>query len=278
MNEQEKQTKKRHRSPSYPAISLKDAIEKAQVIWDKEKQHSVPAMVVIKHWDYTEKSSGGKLALSALLKYGLLEEVESSTGREVKLTKLALKILVGEEADRKAALKESALTPKIYSELWQKYGANLPSEESLKSKLILEQNFNTTAIPSFIKDYKDTISFTGLEDSDKVRTDEEIDPNKPETDELKKSNDPLKPKTRETPLTRNGGGGSVLATYSIPLGANEATLTFTGKTALQPEDFEELKDALEFFKKQYERKLKQDQNALSGFFGASSSQKSEEPK
>ncbi len=46
----------------------------------------------------------------------------------------------------------------------------------------------------------------------------------------------------------------VLAKYSIPLGANEAILVFSGEQ-LAPEDFDALIEYVQLFKKQYERKL-----------------------
>ncbi len=48
-------------------------------------------------------------------------------------------------------------------------------------------------------------------------------------------------------------GRKVLAQYSIPIGASEATITFTGEK-LAVEDFDALADYVAIFKKQFERK------------------------
>jgi hypothetical protein len=48
-------------------------------------------------------------------------------------------------------------------------------------------------------------------------------------------------------------GKKVLAQYSIPIGASEATITFTGEK-LAVEDFDALADYVAIFKKQFERK------------------------
>ncbi len=45
----------------------------------------------------------------------------------------------------------------------------------------------------------------------------------------------------------------MLAQYSIPIGASEATITFTGEK-LAVEDFDALADYVAIFKKQFERK------------------------
>ena len=50
-------------------------------------------------------------------------------------------------------------------------------------------------------------------------------------------------------------GKNVLAQYSIPIGASEATITFTGEK-LSEEDFDALADYIAIFKKQFERKQK----------------------
>ena len=46
---------------------------------------------------------------------------------------------------------------------------------------------------------------------------------------------------------------NMLAQYAIPLGANEATIVFTGKQ-LSPADFDELIEYVKLFKKQFERR------------------------
>ena len=57
-------------------------------------------------------------------------------------------------------------------------------------------------------------------------------------------------------LEARGSNSKVLAKYAIPLGANEATLEFTGESTLSPSDFDDLKAYIDLFKKQWERKAK----------------------
>lgn len=52
----------------------------------------------------------------------------------------------------------------------------------------------------------------------------------------------------------------MLASYSIPLGANEATITFTGEK-LSAEDFTALGEYVTLFKAQFERKQKSESSS-----------------
>lgn len=70
-----------------------------------------------------------------------------------------------------------------------------------------------------------------------------------------KSKNDEKPKAEIKPDPSKSQGARVLATYSIPLGANEATLTFNGEV-LTAEDFDALAEFVEFAKKQFVRKAR----------------------
>lgn len=162
---------KKHRSPAYPFIPLKKALERAHVLYQHERRHPTALPVAAKHWGYGEKSSGGLQTVSALKQYGLVEDVGGTTGRRVKLSELALAILLDEvpdSADRAAALKRAALSPKLYAEMFEKWGVELPSDESLRTYLKRDKLFNDDAVGGVIKDYKDTLEYANLSNSDKI--------------------------------------------------------------------------------------------------------------
>ncbi len=164
--------RRRTRSPSYPYLNIKEAIEKARSFWDAEKRHPAPIDAAAKNWGYEPKSSAVALTVAALKKYGLLEDVGTAGGnqRQVKLTESALKILLTEEGtpEREAEIKTAALRPRLHRELWTKYGEQLPSDQTLQSWLLLEKKFNPSSVADFIKIYKVTISFAKLTASDIV--------------------------------------------------------------------------------------------------------------
>ncbi|MBI5576385.1 MAG: hypothetical protein HY896_08475 [Deltaproteobacteria bacterium] len=158
--------KKRERSPGYPGIGLKDAIERARTLYFKEGKHAAPVQAVLSHWGYASKSGTGFLALAALKKFNLIEDEGAGAGRKVKLTNLAIKIIHNpNEIERTQATQEAALAPAIHSELWEKYGGKLPSEESIKYHLKFERQFSEIGADEFYREFIDTISYARLGES-----------------------------------------------------------------------------------------------------------------
>jgi hypothetical protein len=168
MNELHK--KQRIRSPSYPGIDLQEAIQLADRFKSFGGRHLVTVKFVLDHWGYKSTSSNGMKAIAALSSFGLIESIGSGDDRKVKLSERALRILVDHDGspERKKAIEDAALSPKIYSELWGKWGGDLPPEPEIRSYLILDRNFNETAVGGFLKDYRKTITFAELETSAKI--------------------------------------------------------------------------------------------------------------
>lgn len=169
---------KKHRSPAYPAIPLKTAIERARALYEKEKRHPAPMAVAAKHWGFSEKSSGGQSAVAALIHFGLLADAGTGKARTVKLTDLALRILLDQRPDSPEvmeAIKRAAMHPKIHAELFKKYGIPLPSDESIRTYLILDRSFNEAVVNDLIKEFKDTLTFAKILASDTVEDEDEGD-------------------------------------------------------------------------------------------------------
>ncbi|MGO8794011.1 MAG: hypothetical protein ACLQLC_04240 [Candidatus Sulfotelmatobacter sp.] len=162
--------KTRTRSPAYPFINLETAIRRAKEFYDQQQHHAAPVKVAAKLWGYEEKSSGGLQTTAALVSFGLLSDVGTGFHRRVSLTPIALKILLNPDAnDKGQAIKQAALTPKIHGQIWKKWGAS-PPEATLRYALLTEwePRFNPNAVDAFIKEYRDTIAFAKLSESDTV--------------------------------------------------------------------------------------------------------------
>lgn len=158
---------KRHRtrSPSYPYLDLQSALEKAAVLWHAEGRHAASISVVMQHWGYKEESSTGYSCVAALKKFGLVDHDGIGETRQMNLSGLALRILLDDDpqsAERRAALREAALGPRIHAELWERYGIDLPSDQSLKRFLVLERSFNEASVDELLAEYKATMTFAGL--------------------------------------------------------------------------------------------------------------------
>lgn len=161
----------KHRSPSYPFISLRKALARAREFYGAQRHHPAPLSVAVAVWDFGAKSSGGLQTISALKQFGLMTENEVNNTRQVKLTDAALRIIQDERpesAERDAEIKRLALLPKIYSEMWRNWGVPPPAEATVKFFLVNERKYNETAFADLFSAYKDTIAFAKLAESDKT--------------------------------------------------------------------------------------------------------------
>lgn len=159
------QKRGRTRSPAYPYIALPNALEKAAVLWQVEGRHAAAVNVAMQHWGYKEDSSTGYSCVAALKKFGLVDHEGMGDTRQVKLSGLALTILLDKDPDsdeRREALRTAALGPRIHTELWERYGTELPSDQSLKRYLVQERGFNEAAVDELLDEYKQTMTFAGL--------------------------------------------------------------------------------------------------------------------
>ena len=168
-NPKDERKKAKDRSPNYPGIDLENALEKARIIREKEGKHYAPVEVVLRHWGYVPKSSGGLVALSALKKFGLIDEQGRGSSRQIKLSELALKVLLDDREDsveRMEAIKEAALGPVIHRKLWETYGGELPSHQNLFLRLRKDEGFTDNAAEDLIREFERTIEFAKLIKSD----------------------------------------------------------------------------------------------------------------
>jgi hypothetical protein len=151
------------RSPRYPGIDLERAVARARVLWEAEAHYPANVQIIMQHWGYKPKSGGGAVTIAALKSFGLIETSGTGDTRTAKLTRLAEDILHAEDPMvQLEAAKAAALLPTIHKELWDRYGPQLPSEQSLDSYLRHERGFTPVGARELIGEYKRTISFAGL--------------------------------------------------------------------------------------------------------------------
>jgi hypothetical protein len=159
------------RGPSYPSLSLEEAVGKAREFWDAEKRSAAPVSAAARHWGYSVTSSSGKVVVAALLQYGLLEDSGSKDNRMVKLTPRALDILLDEveSPGRLKAIQDAARSPKIYSDLLAKWPPNeLPSDQTIKFFLLRDKGFNEGSVVGFLKDFRGTLTYAKLDKTPRI--------------------------------------------------------------------------------------------------------------
>jgi hypothetical protein len=156
--------KKRHRSPNYPAIGLKEAIDRVKQFISIDGRAGAAPALAAKHIGFSSAHGQAYSALAALKKFGLVEEKD---GRIVP-TQRAIEINSLPETDerRKRAIGAAALSPPLYMELIEQYRpTGFPADETLAGELEAYKGFNPNGVKEFLKGLRETMEFAGLSDS-----------------------------------------------------------------------------------------------------------------
>ena len=150
----EDQAMGRVRSPNYPAISLPEAIKAVASIHLAEQHLAAPKEVVAKHLGYTSFHGLAGRMVSAIEKYGLLEEV---SGDKVKVSPLAMSILFPATPEEKQkAINEAAFKPPLFTAIREEWQGSRPSDENLRVYLV-RKKFGSDALDRVIEVYKETM-------------------------------------------------------------------------------------------------------------------------
>lgn len=148
------------RSPQYPVISLREAVEKVADIYKEDYQNPISRGVAAQHMGYKTLNGKSLGVLSALGKYGLLE----GRGDNTRVSDLAVRIIAHEPgtSERGAAIQEAAAAPDLFRELSKRYPAGRASEGAIRAYL-LTQKFIPSAADSVVRSYRDTLEFVATE-------------------------------------------------------------------------------------------------------------------
>src|SRR5579863_3582825 len=124
---------KRVRSPNYPSMSLVEAVQQIQKLFGKIGQHPAPRDAVATSMGYSGLHGASATAISALIKYGLLERI----GEDYKLTERAMRIIAPHDQGEKAhALHEASQEPALFAELIDHFKGEVPIDDLLRSYLL----------------------------------------------------------------------------------------------------------------------------------------------
>jgi len=159
--------KERHRSPNYPAVGLREAVERVTQFYLRDGKAGAQPDIAALHIGFGSPHGGAMSVLAALKRFGLVNDV---SGRLVP-SQAAIEIinLPINDQRRKNALKEAALKPSIYQELVDEYRTSgLPSAEALEAELKTYRKFNPKAVGGFVRDFLDTLEYAGINPGDDV--------------------------------------------------------------------------------------------------------------
>ena len=255
----------RHRSPNYPGISLKSAAEKVGAWYKADGLVASQTEAAMKHM----KGDYGRV-LSALKSYGLVNE---DNGR-IKLSQRGIDIVArtADDPKRKQALRDAALSPPIYRELWKEYSVGLPSDTTLQAELVAGRKFNAKFVGDFISDLRSTLEFAGISTSTVVesgQTDENLneDPVEGSFTGLPAKESTIEAQTppMNLPPGSNMPHEQQRAQFLKPLtpgvrqdvfSLGEGTVTIQWPATLSPESFEDVSAWLDILKRKIGRSVK----------------------
>lgn len=144
------------RSPQFPVVGLKEAIDKARLVWEKDYQVELPREVIAEHMGYSGLNGKSLGLIAAVSRFGLLD----GRGDKTHITDLAVQILAHESGDpqRKAAILTAAKSPKLFMEIDAKFLGHSPSDQALRSYL-LTRGFTHSGAEGVIRSFRDTEKF-----------------------------------------------------------------------------------------------------------------------
>lgn len=159
----------RERSPAYPFISLKIAVDRVIAFENKFGRHGSPLGKAGLAWGYKDDSSQAAQTLSALKYFGLVEYSGPTNERAVNLSEDARNYMRAQQTSIKdEIIKACALRPKAMQTYWGRWGAVRPITEICLDQLIIKDGFVDAAAKTFLRVYDETIAFAGLSDADKI--------------------------------------------------------------------------------------------------------------
>lgn len=202
------------RGPSYPYTGLEESIALARKMFDYAKR--APASlesVITEAWKYSPSSSSGLKIVAALRAFGLIEDVQNSNSKAIKLTARAIRILLDDanSVERREEIKKAALSPNWYGRCWKKWGPEMPP--SMRASLLIDEGFVDTTVDAFLRDYRKSLAFAGLLDDinpvENAESSESDDNSASSLDRVESgSQDSSRPQTRSQELTVSPSGSS----------------------------------------------------------------------
>jgi hypothetical protein len=158
------------RGPAYPAISLEDAVERATKFKAANAIRLTLNMeAAYRVLGFRGASGASRQIVASLNYYGLIDYIGKGNDRKVKLSDLALRIMLDKmpnSPERTAALKEAALKPAIHAKLAEELRLPPPSDVILERFLVLDCEYSESVAETIIKVYRDTLTYAGLNNPD----------------------------------------------------------------------------------------------------------------
>jgi len=156
---------KKERSPNFPFISLRKAVERAEALYANHRKEAARLVSIGQSWGYAPKSSGLLQTVAALKQFGLVEDSGSGDDRKVLVSELARRMIVDQRPGaREDAIKEAAQKPRLIREYIEKWVPDRPSDAHCISELELDRGFSADAARTFLRIFDETVAYAKLDD------------------------------------------------------------------------------------------------------------------
>lgn len=145
------------RSPSYPSISLKEAVAAIGKIEAQYRTAAVDRAVAAKLIGFSSLSGPANKALAALATYGLAQRAGKG---EIRVTERARAILHAQSDNERArSLQEAAAAPKLFRDIRDRFaGIKSPPKDGVLV-FLNRQGFNQSAVGRAAKAFLETMKY-----------------------------------------------------------------------------------------------------------------------
>lgn len=147
----------RPRSPNYPRIDLRRAVEWIDQLYHKVQLGEFSPDDAAQAWGFSGSSSSVTRVMGALRQYGLLE---ANRGDNSRLTALALTLVLSgpESQEYRAALRQAVESPILFKELIGSGRAN-NATGALRQHFVMAKHFTYEGADTFIRVFKASVAF-----------------------------------------------------------------------------------------------------------------------
>lgn len=146
-----KNKSQRLRSPNYPSYSLRESVIFLERLYSKYKGNEIHTDDAIVQMGHSPTSSTASRALASMFSFGLLDSRGSSKSKFVRASLLGQQILLEEEnsQERVSLLQKAILNDASMLSIYEKWGTDIPSEETIKKSLQLEMGYSPEGAKRF---------------------------------------------------------------------------------------------------------------------------------
>jgi len=149
----------RKRSPRAPDFPLKDALERAMKVYEKEGRHTIPTDVAAQDIGYKDGNSGAaRTTLATMRQYSLL--IAPKDGHVAIAPAVETYKFSPDDKTRSSLLIDFLRNPPVYQSLLNKYPDRLPSDAALRFDFI-RAGFLPASIDAEVQTFKKSVEFAG---------------------------------------------------------------------------------------------------------------------